>query len=163
MTAASTKTPEANPAPPAGAFSVPPFDLPSGKAFATKPYRGGLALDRMVQPYLSAGGGSTGGFVRAGVALSFGDMLRNHQLQTAVEVGKNVDDCIAEAAYINMRSRWNWGILGGQVPWLVGAAQPPATLSPDKSTLTQQSEVFRQLHREVSTVAIYPFSGAKRV
>jgi len=61
-----------------------------------------------------------------------------------------------------MRSRWNWGILGGQVPWLIGAVQPAATLSPDGATLTHRTEVFRQIHREVSTVAIYPFSGAKR-
>jgi dipeptidyl aminopeptidase/acylaminoacyl peptidase len=153
----------ASPVSSADAFSVPAFDLPSGKAFATKPYRAGLALDRMIQPYLSAGGGSTGGFLRAGVGLSFGDMLGNHQLQTAVQVGKNLDDFIAEGAYVNMRSRWNWGVLGGQVPWLVGASQPPATLSADGRTLTQQTDYFRQLHREISTVAIYPFSGAKRV
>jgi WD40 repeat protein len=155
--------PAASPVSTPDAFSVPAFDLPSGKAFATKPYRAGLAFDRMLQPYLSAGGGSTGGFLRAGVGLSFGDMLGNHQLQTAIQVGKNVDDFVAEAAYINMRSRWNWGVLGGQVPWLIGAIQPPATLSADGRTLTQQMEVYRQLHREISTVAVYPFSGAKRV
>jgi len=148
---------------PAGAFSVPAFDLPNGKAFAVKPYRPGLSLDRMLQPYVSAGGGSTGGFLRAGAGLSFGDLLGNHQLQTAIQVGKNVDDFVAEAAYINMRSRWNWGILGGQVPWLIGSVQPQPTTSADGSTLTQQTDVFRQLHREVSTVAIYPFSGAKRL
>jgi Tol biopolymer transport system component len=147
----------------AGAFSVPTFDLPNGKAFAVKPYRGGLRLDRMVQPYLSAGGGSTGGFIRGGVGLSFGDMLGDHQLQSIIQVGKNVDDFATEVAYLNMRSRWNWGVLGGQVPWLIGVAQPSPTTSADGSTLTQQSEVFRQIHREVSTMAIYPFSGAKRL
>jgi Tol biopolymer transport system component len=147
----------------AGAFSVPTFDLPNGKAFAVKPYRAGLKLDRMVQPYLSAGGGSTGGFIRGGVGLSFGDMLGDHQLQSIIQVGKNVDDFTTEVAYFNMRSRWNWGVLGGQVPWLIGAAQPPPTTSADGSTLTQRAEVFRQIHREVSTVAIYPFSGAKRL
>ena len=59
----------------AGALSVPVLDLPNGQVFATKPYRSGLSLDRMVQPYVSAGGGATGGFVRAGVGLSFADML----------------------------------------------------------------------------------------
>jgi hypothetical protein len=145
-----------------GAFSVPTFDLPNGNAFAVKPYRAGLKLDKMVQPYLSAGGGSTGGFIRGGVGLSFGDMLGDHQLQSIIQVGKNVDDFATEVAYLNLRSRWNWGVLGGQVPWLIGAAQPPPTTSADGSTLTQRADVFRQIHREVSTVAIYPFSGAKR-
>jgi Tol biopolymer transport system component len=146
-----------------GAFSVPTFDLPNGNAFAVKPYRAGLKLDKMVQPYLSAGGGSTGGFIRGGVGLSFGDMLGDHQLQSIIQVGKNVDDFATEVAYLNLRSRWNWGVLGGQVPWLIGAAQPPPTTSADGSTLTQRADVFRQIHREVSTVAIYPFSGAKRL
>ena len=162
VTAASTPpSPAANVT--AGAFAVPTFDLPNGKGFAIKPYRAGLKLDRMVQPYLSAGGGSTGGFIRAGAGLSFGDMLGDHQLQTAIQVGKNVDDFAAEVGYLNMRSRWNWGIIGGQVPWLIGAVQPPPTVSADGSTLTQRTDVFRQIHREVSTVAIYPFSGAKRL
>jgi len=146
----------------ASAFSVPGFDLPNGKGFSVKPYRPGLSLDRMIQPYLTAGGGSTGGFVRGGVGLSFGDMLGDHQLQTAVQVGKNVDDFVAEAAYVNMRSRWNWGILGGQVPWLIGTNQPPVTPSAD-GVLTQRTDVYRQLHRELSGVVIYPFSGAKRL
>jgi len=146
----------------ASAFTVPGFDLPNGKAFSTKPYRPGLSLDRMIQPYLTAGGGSTGGFVRGGVGLSFGDMLGDHQLQTAVQVGRNVDDFIAEAAYVNMRSRWNWGVLGGQVPWLIGANQPPATTT-GAGVLTQRTDVYRQLHREMSGLAIYPFSGAKRL
>jgi hypothetical protein len=161
---AATAPPSSNATGPSGAsaFTVPGFDLPNGKAFSVKPYRPGLSLDRMVQPYLTAGGGSTGGFVRGGVGLSFGDMLGDHQLQTAVQVGKNVDDFIAEAAYVNMRSRWNWGVLGGQVPWLIGTNQPPATIAAG-GVLTQQNDVYRQLHREVSGLAIYPFSGAKRL
>jgi hypothetical protein len=117
----------------------------------------------MVQPYVSAGGGSTGGFVRAGVGLTFADMLGDRQLQTAIQVGKGVDDFIGEAAYLNMRSRWTWGVIGEQVPWLIGAIQQPATLSADRQTVTAQADVFRQIHRDVGGVAIYPFSGAKRL
>jgi hypothetical protein len=162
---ATALTPSSVARPPAAsaAFSFPALDLPNGNAFAVKPYHAGLSLNRMVQPYLSAGGGSTGGFLRGGVGLSFGDMLGDHQLQTAVQVGKNLDDFVAQAAYVNMRSRWTWGILGGQVPWLIGESQPPISASADGSTLTRRSDVFRQLHREVSAIAIYPFSGAKRL
>jgi Tol biopolymer transport system component len=149
--------------PPAGALSVPVLDLPNGRGFLTKPYRSGLSLDRMVQPYVSAGGGSTGGFVRAGVGLSFADMLGDRQLQTAIQVGKSLDDFIGEAAYVNMRSRWTWGVIGSQIPWLAGGVQQPATVSADGHTVTAQTDIFRQIHRGLSTVAIYPFSGAKRL
>ena len=147
----------------AGALSIPVLDLPNGQGFATKPYRSGLSLDRMVQPYLSAGGGSTGGFLRAGVGMSFADMLGDRQLQTVVQVGKGVDDFVSQAAYINARSRWTWGVIGGQIPWLIGAVAQPMSVSADAHTVSQQLDVFRQLHREVSTIAIYPFSGAKRL
>lgn len=130
-------------------------------SFPDRPYRPGLSLDRFVQPYLSAGGGSTGGFIRGGVGLSFGDMLGNRQLDLAVQAGKNVDDFIVQAEYVNMRSRWNWGVMGGQVPWLSGGLTP--TTSTDGVTLTRQTDIYRQLHRDVSGVAIYPFSGAKRL
>jgi Tol biopolymer transport system component len=144
---------------------VPPTLLMPAPAasFAERPYRAGLRLDRLVQPYLSAGGGSTGGFIRGGVGLSFADMLGNRQLDLAVQAGKQVDDFIAQATYLNMRSRWNWGITGGQVPWLSGGESSALAPSADGETLTRQSDIFRQLHREVSGVAIYPFSGAKRL
>jgi len=132
-------------------------------SFSERPYRAGLRLDRLVQPYLSAGGGSTGSFIRGGVGLSFADMLGNRQLDLAVQAGKQVDDFIAQATYLNMRSRWNWGVTGGQVPWLSGGLSSPLTPSGDGDTLTRKNDIYRQLHREVAGVAIYPFSGAKRV
>ena len=141
----------------------PPVLAPVPEAsFPDRPYRPGLSLDRFVQPYLSAGGGSTGGFIRGGVGLSFADMLSNRQLDVAVQAGKSIDDFILQVAYLNMRSRWNWGVLGGEVPWLSGGLSTSTTAA-DGSTLTRQGDVFRQLHREASGVAIYPFSGAKRL
>ncbi|HET9834410.1 MAG TPA: BamA/TamA family outer membrane protein, partial [Vicinamibacterales bacterium] len=136
---------------------------PPTASFSDRPYRAGLTLDRLVQPYLSAGGGSSGGFIRGGVGLSFADMLGNRQLDFAVQAGKNVDDFIAQATYVNMRSRWNWAITGGQVPWLSGGFNSADTTSADGGTLTRQNDIYRQLHREIAGVAIYPFSGAKRL
>ena len=142
----------------------PPVLAPAPEAsFPDRPYRGKLSLDRFVQPYLSAGGGTTGGFIRGGVGLSFADMLNNHQLDLAVQAGKSVDDFILQAAYVNLRSRWNWGILGGQVPWLAGGLTVPVATSARGVPVEQQTDIYRQLHRDVSGVAIYPFSGAKRL
>lgn len=141
--------------------ALPP--LAPASSFSDRPYRGVLSLDRFVQPYLSAGGGGTGGYIRGGVGLSFADMLGNSQLDLAVQAGRYIDDFIAQAAYVNMRSRWNWGIIGGHVPWLSGMAKGELTPSADGATLKRQTDVYRQLHREVSGVAMYPFSGAKRL
>jgi Tol biopolymer transport system component len=161
--APSVPSPASTVRPLSGAFAMPLFGAPDGKGFTSKPYHPGLSLDRMVQPYVSAGGGSGGSFLRAGVGLSFGDMLGDHQLQTAVQVGKILDDFAAQAAYLNMRSRWNWAVLGGQVPWLTGVTPTSTVPSTDTAIVTQQGEIFRQLHREMLGMAIYPFSGAKRL
>jgi hypothetical protein len=139
------------------------FHLADARDFNVKPYHAALSLNRIVQPYLSAGGGMTGGFLRAGVTMSFGDMLGDHQLQTTIQAGKSVDDFMAQAAYVNMRSRWNWGLAGGQVPWLTAGLTRPVPSAPGGNTITRETDVFRQLHREASALAIYPFSGAKRL
>ena len=141
--------------------AMPSSGLSDGKEFTTKRYNSRLSLNRSVQPYLSAGGGGSSSFLRAGVALSFGDMLGDHRLQTSLQVGKTIDDFAANAAYVNMRSRWNWAILGGQVPWLTGGVSVPNT-PPLDGTITREAALFRQLHRQVSGAVIYPFSNAKR-
>jgi len=142
--------------------TVPSFDLPDGTAFTTRRYTSRLVLNRTVQPYLSAGGGGSGSFLRAGVALSFGDMLGDHRARTSLQVGKSLDDLVAQAAYVNLRSRWNWAVGGGHIPWFTAAGSLPRTPAVD-GLITREAVSFRQLHRQVSGHVIYPFSDAKRV
>ena len=85
-------------------------------SFPTARYRGGLSLSGIGQPYLSAGGGALGGFFRAGMSVSFSDLLEQRQLQTAVQVGTSANDFAFQTAYINRRSRWTWGMVGAQLP-----------------------------------------------
>jgi Tol biopolymer transport system component len=146
----------------AGRIIAMPAGVPDGREFTTRRYNSRLSLTRTVQPYLSAGGSGAGSFLRAGVALSFGDMLGDHRLQTSLQVGKTIDDFAAQVAYLNRRSRWNWAIVGGQVPWLTGGGSIPNT-PPLDGTITRETALFRQLHRQVSGAVIYPFSNAKRI
>jgi hypothetical protein len=149
----------------ARAFSAPTFGLVDGRAFAVKPYRHGLSLDGVAQPYLNADGGGTGSYLRAGVSLSFGDMLSDQRLQTALQVGKSADDFAAQAAYVNLQARWNWAIVGGQIPWFTNSSESTASVADGDgaTTIARRSEQFRQLHRQISGMAIYPFSGARRL
>src|ERR1051326_4053321 len=48
--------------------------------FSSKPYVPKLSLAQIGSPYLSAGGGAFGSFVRAGISLAFGDMLGQQEL-----------------------------------------------------------------------------------
>jgi hypothetical protein len=138
------------------------FDLPDGTQFTTRRYTSRLELNRSVQPYLSAGGGGSGSFLRAGIALSFGDMLGDHRARTSFQVGKRLDDVVAHGSYMNLRSRWNWAVSGGHVPWFTGAVAAPRTPAQD-GVITREAVSYRQLHRQASGHVIYPFSDAKRV
>ena len=142
--------------------TIPSFDVPDGTQFTTRRYTSRLALNRNVQPYISAGGGGSGSFLRAGAALSFGDMLGDHRARTSVQVGKTLDDLLVHGSYVNLRSRWNWAVSGGHIPWFTGGTAAPRTPAHD-GVITREAVSYRQLHRQVSGHVIYPFSGAKRV
>jgi Tol biopolymer transport system component len=129
-------------------------------SFPTARYRGGLSLSGIGQPYLSAGGGALGTFFRAGMSVSFGDLLEQRQLQTAVQVGTRANDFAVQTAYVNRSSRWTWGVLGAQLPVNFVSAR---TYAGAASTIEQETETFRQTHRQGMLLTAYPFSRARRV
>jgi hypothetical protein len=145
----------------AGAVTPPTFGLQDGSQFTSKPYRPRLSLDRIVQPYLTAGGGGSGSALRAGVGLSFGDMLGDQRVQTALQVGKSRDDFAYQVSYLNMRSRWNWGMFTSQVPWSTGSTISHGTIGEPK--VVRETDVRREVHRQVHGAAVYPFSSARRL
>jgi hypothetical protein len=147
--------------PVSGAVIAPTFGLQDGSQFTSKPYRAHLSLDRVVQPYLTAGGGGAGSFLRGGVGFSFGDMLGDQSVQTALQVGKTRDDFAYEVAYLNMRSRWNWGVLTSEVPWLTGATTSQGKIGDAK--VVHETDVLKEVHRQIHGAAVYPFNSAKRL
>jgi Tol biopolymer transport system component len=128
----------------------------------SKPYDRKLSLRALGQPYVTAGGGILGSYFRAGMSFAFSDLLEDQQLQTAVQFGASMNDFASETAYINRQSRWNWGVVGGQLPILIGSSR----LMSDRgasATITRETQLLRQIHRQVTGVASYPFSAARRI
>jgi hypothetical protein len=142
---------------------TPALGLLDSQSFTVTPYRRGLSLDSIGQPYLSAGGGSFGAFFRAGVSFSFADMLGQHALRTAVQVGKNVHEFGVQATYVNRQSRWNWAIGGEQLPMVLGASRMTPAAGAAGIAMADEQVIFRQIHRRFTGAAIYPFSSARRV
>jgi Tol biopolymer transport system component len=149
----ATKTEQQKPANPVAA-----------NTFQTAPYRGGLSLDHIGQPYVSAGGGALGGFFRAGVSLSFSDLLERQQLETAVQVGSSARDFAVQTAYVNRRSRWTWGVLGAQLPAVFGSSRTLIEpLEGQPPQITRETAWLRQTHRQAMGLASYPFSRVQRL
>jgi len=140
-----------------------PDEAPASKA---RPYDRTLSLTGFGQPYLSAGGGSYGGFFRAGTSFTISDLLEEQQINTAVQVGLGGSrrDFAVQSVYLNRQSRWNWGVAGTQIPVLLGVVRTPAsTDSLSAPTVTREVDLLSQTHRQLSGVTVYPFSRAKRV
>ena len=144
--------------------------LPERAVATTEPYRSRLSLDFVGQPYVALGASRFGGTYGGGLSFSFSDMLGNHNLFTALDVntyGGGVSDLYkntgAIGAYQNMTHRWNWGVSGGQTPYLAGGYATGLGNSGGQPTTVDQTIIQRQIYRGVNGGLAYPFSQARRI
>ncbi len=131
-----------------------------------EPYRARLGLDAVAQPYVSAGYSRFGGMYGGGIAFLFSDMLGNHNLYASIDTnsyGGSFSDLYRNTggllAYTNLTKRWNWGVSGGQVPYLSGYYTAGFT----PTGYQEQEILYRQVYRGVDGRVAYPFSTAQRI
>ncbi len=130
-------------------------------------YRPRLALDYVAQPNISMGTSSFGAFMGGGTALLWSDMVGDHNLVTLFQVesssGNILNDTAVLGAYENRRSRWNWGGLAGQVPFITGSLRRTTEIVDGEPAGVEEIRRFWQINREVSARTNYPFSRAQRI
>jgi hypothetical protein len=148
----------------------PTIGLPAARNPKVSPYKPKLSLDFASQPYIGVGVDSYGTFAGGGIALAFSDMLGNYSLGTAVDVNTGFGgfsdtfrNSGAMLSFTDLRHRWNWGVTGGQMPYLAGGFTTGLTATEDANVGMQQTTLFRQVERSVSGVAAYPFNTARRL
>ncbi|HEY3091656.1 MAG TPA: BamA/TamA family outer membrane protein [Vicinamibacterales bacterium] len=137
--------------------------LPANGEFLTSKYDDRLRIETIAEPYIGAavgGGGMVGGVLRANFGVTFGDMLRDRQLQLMVRVGTNKDDYAAQVAYVNRKGRLNWGFIGGFIPARFIGAKRSIIRSP--TLVTQEYANLRYTHEFASMTARYNVSRATR-
>jgi Tol biopolymer transport system component len=144
--------------------------LPETLKPEVEPYSAKLGIEGVAQPVVGVGVSRFGTSFGGGIALSFTDMLRNHQLVTAVQVNSGLGrstsakDIGAQVGYFNQAHRWNWGLVGGQVPYLSSGFQSTLSQRPNGDIIqTDQLFIFRQTERSASGVVAYPFNRASRI
>jgi hypothetical protein len=145
------------------ALDAPQTGLPAERTFPTTAPASRLSLVDVGQDVGMASSSTFGTYVAGGVSFLFSDELGNHLLSTGVDVNGGVKDVAAQAAYVNRRSRWNWGISGGRVPLLSGFVQAGTTTVDGVPYYVEQTELDRQTFTELSANVAYPFSRATRV
>jgi outer membrane protein assembly factor BamA len=96
-------------------------------------------------------------------------MLGNQSLITAVQLNSGISsnyslkNTAAQVAYMNQAHRWNWGVIGGQVPYLSGGVQQFVGRVNGETAIIDQSIIFRQTERSVAGVVAYPFNRSQRL
>jgi Tol biopolymer transport system component len=148
----------------------PKDGLPEPSKGEVEPYSAKLGIEAVAQPVVGVGVSRFGTSFGGGIALSFSDMLRNHQLVTAFQINSglgtstSLKDIGAQVGYFNQAHRWNWGLIGGQLPYLSSGFQSSISTRPNGDIIqTDQLFVFRQTERSASGVVAYPFNRASRI
>jgi Tol biopolymer transport system component len=148
-------------------FGLPPATAPT--AADVKTYSPKLSLEGIAQPTIAVGASRFGAAIGGGIALQFGDMLGDHILATAVQLNSGLTNnfsaknTAAQALYYNQANRWNWGIVGGQVPYLSGAFQSSLGSAGGEPVEVDQTILYRQTEQSVAGLVAYPFSRARRL
>ena len=69
----------------------------------------------------------------------------------------------AEAVYFNAAHRVNWGLIGGQIPYLSGGFASAVGTIGGEPVQQDQTVIFRQTEQSGAAVVAYPFNRAQRV
>ena len=72
-------------------------------------------------------------------------------------------DVTALVAYQNFGSRWNWGLLAQQVPYVTGGFAEGTGVVNGEPALIEQQVLDRQTNRDLQGTLAYPFSDVQRV
>jgi hypothetical protein len=154
----------------AGLLREAEFGLtPATQSYETSEYKPRLQLDAIGQPSIAFGADRFGAALGGGLSFQFSDMLGNHNLAAAVNLSQGIGgefamaNTAAQAAYFNQAHRWNWGIVGGQVPYISGGFQSGVANVDGQPVFIDQTIVLRQTQRSAAGVMAYPFSRARRV
>jgi Tol biopolymer transport system component len=142
-------------------LQTPAAGLPQPGPVEEKPYRARLSLDAVGQPTVGIGADRFGAYAGGGLSMLFSDMLGNHQVGATIQLTSRFEEIGGAVAYINRTSRWNWGVVGEQTPYVTGGFAQG--FDPASGTFVQQTLRLTQIDRAASGMVQYPFSRVHRV
>jgi hypothetical protein len=145
------------------------FGLPAPQDYPSAPYSPDLSLEAIGQPTVAVGADRYGAAIGGGISAYFGDMLGDHTLGVGLQLSSGITgsfsfkNTAAQAMYLNRAHRWNWGVVGGQVPYLSGAARESLGTVNGEPSVIDETTLFRQTERSAGGLLSYPFNRSQRV
>jgi len=123
-----------------------------------------MSLDFVSRPYFTAGSDRWGTFIGGGASAYWSDMLGRHNLATQLQIQGSFKDVAALVGYTNRRSRWNWGLVAGQVPYISGNYSWGNAIGDNGELLfVERRRLLRQYNRTITGLVSYPFDRVRRV
>ncbi len=145
----------------------PNINLPPKNNFALSDYNASLSLTGVLQPSVGVGVDRYGTNIGGGVGLYWTDMLGNNNLTTVLQIQSyrsfRFADITALVAYLNTKSRWNWGGSISQIPYILRGYQAGYKNVNGEPAYIEQEIISREITRDVSGVVLFPFSQVMRV
>ena len=146
----------------AALLADPGIGLPAAADLVSREYDDRLRLESISQPYVGASTGNTfGGVLRASFGVTFGDLLRDRELQAIVRVGTDRDDFAAQLAYLNRRGQWNWGVSAGFLPSRFSSAR--RSIVRGTELVTRETTNLRYEHQWVRATTRYNMHRSRRL
>jgi Tol biopolymer transport system component len=137
--------------------------------FETDEYKSKIGLEAIGSPTIAIGADRFGAAIGGGIGFQFGDVLGDQTLTVAVQLNAglsrnyDVHNTAAQALYYNTKSRWNWGIVGGQIPYVSGGTQVGVGTVQGEPVQVEQTVIHRQTEQSVAGILAYPLNRAQRV
>jgi Tol biopolymer transport system component len=143
-----------------GLLKNPLFGLPKDSNFTVSPYKPKLGLDYVSPPNIAVGVDRYGTYGAGGLAAYWSDMLGYHTVVTTAFTGSRLIDTSGVLAYLNNKSRFNWGAAAQRLVY----PYPYYWIDqdPDTGVITETEDVYRLINYDVSLFGSYPLSQVSR-
>jgi dipeptidyl aminopeptidase/acylaminoacyl peptidase len=136
---------------------------PPAETLPSRDYAPRLGLEAAGTPAVGVGFDRRGAFAAGGISFLFSDMLGDHALGTTVQVTNRLEETGGSVFYLNRKSRWDWGVVADQIPYVTGGFGSVATVVDGQPVFLEQSLRVTEVARGASAIAQYPFSRVQRV
>ena len=141
--------------------------LVAGDSFAVDDYDASLGLEYIGAPTLGVSVNRFGASIGGGIAAYWRDLLGNHSLGAALQSGQSLKDLGGQIMYENLDGRWQWGLVGGYVPYATAqtaVGDVPVNIDGEQVTGTEiQQQIQRVYVGQAAAVLKYPFSTTRRL
>jgi Tol biopolymer transport system component len=143
-----------------GLLRNPLFGLPKDTNYTISPYRSKLGLDYVSPPNIAVGVDRYGTYGAGGISAYWSDMLGTQTLITTAFTGSRLIDTSGVLAYLNNKSRFNWGSAIQRVVYPYPYYTYP--YYNEQGYLVQDEDVYRLINYDASVFGSYPLSQVSR-